>query len=502
MTMRRVTMICLCTLLAGVPGVRAQQPTRQEVEELKKMLQKQEESIRALKTRIQQLEGHVEPAAKAKGGAPAVATPGGAPPAVVAQPAEPTPATGEAPSPAEVAETKIFGKRSKEPKREQMDDRQEAAAQPGDYVMDPTYRGYIPIPATIFMVKFNPKPRLDLLFTTSNPGDVKYRFAPESFPLKSSGIAGGEQFNATANGSQIRVDMRAPTMPGNFRLYYQNDFFGSDTAQMRYRLQHFFGQYYGLVGGFTYGVFEDPDAWPDTVDYEGPNAVIFARRPLLHYVHEFFDDWAVTFGLEDPSVAIDTTGIQNAAVQTRAPDGGFNIRWTPGDIGHVQFGTLLRSLGVRGDNLGKDNAIGWGASLSGALDVTASDTMQFWGVYGEGIGGLGNDSGFQNTDAAFDSHGNIVPLEYVSGMGALTHKWTPRWRSTATFGYVKVGNTSMQVPTAYHLTRYGSLNLVYQVFKRVSVGVEGLYGFREAHNGDESKDVVRVNLGVVYSPFD
>jgi hypothetical protein len=43
---------------------------------------------------------------------------------------------------------------------------------------------------------------------------------------------------------------------------------------------------------------------------------------------------------------------------------------------------------------------------------------------------------------------------------------------------------------------------MYQVFKRVMVGVEGLYGFREARNGVNTGDVVRVNMGLVYSPFD
>ena len=60
----------------------------------------------------------------------------------------------------------------------------------------------------------------------------------------------------------------------------------------------------------------------------------------------------------------------------------------------------------------------------------------------------------------------------------------------------------MQAPEAYHLTYYGSVNLMYQVFKRVMVGVEGLYGFREVRNGDDTGDVVRVNMGLVYSPFD
>jgi hypothetical protein len=368
--------------------------------------------------------------------------------------------------------------------------------------MDPSYRGYIPIPATVFMVKFNPKPRLDMMFTTRNPGDAKYRFAPVLFPVQSEPDFGGEQFNGTANGSQIRVDMRAPSLPGNFRLYYQNDFFGDDTRQMRYRLQHFYGQYYGIVGGFTYSVFEDPDAWPDTVDYEGPVSQIFARKALIKYTREVAPDWSVTLGLEDPNIAVETTGDAGASSQAKAPDGGFNVRWTPGDLGYMQFSTLLRSVGVRGDTLEDDNVFGWGVNLSGLFNVTDSSLIQFLGVYGEGIGGLGNDSGFQNADAAFAGNGELVPLQYASGMGAITHHWNERWRSTATFGYVHVDNTSLQSPTAYRNSRYGSVNVIYQLYKRLSIGLEGLYGFREVRNGDDTKDVVRVNMALVYSPFD
>ena len=88
-------------------------------------------------------------------------------------------------------------------------------------------------------------------------------------------------------------------------------------------------------------------------------------------------------------------------------------------------------------------------------------------------------------------------LTYYAGgkdMGAITHHWNERWRSTATFGYVHVDNTSLQEPTAYRNTRYGSVNVIYQFYKRLSVGLEGLYGFREVRNGDDTKDVVRVNM--------
>ena len=67
---------------------------------------------------------------------------------------------------------------------------------------------------------------------------------------------------------------------------------------------------------------------------------------------------------------------------------------------------------------------------------------------------------------------------------------------------VELANTSMQPADAYHMTRYGSVNVIYQLFKRLSIGVEGLYGFKEVRDHNDSGDVARVNIGMVYAPFD
>ena len=470
-------------LLGSAASVPAQQASQQQIDELKRAVQQQEQSIRDLKARINELEG----------GKP-----------LQVAPQEPVVRPGEAPAPAEEEEARVkaaYGIQSHVLYRANMDDKQEAAPRPGEYLLDPSYRGYIPIPYTVFMLKFNPKPRLDMMLDTDNPGN-DVRFVPARIPVEGqSNHGGGERFNANGNGSQIRVDMRAPTLPGNYRLYYQNDFFGSDSSDFQFRLQHFYGQAYGIVGGFTYGIFEDPDAWPDTVDYEGPNAVIFARRALLHYTLTLPANFFLTLGLEDPKAFINTTGDPNAESKFRAPDGGFNVRWEPGDLGHIQFSSIFRSLGIQGDIVDDQDVFGWGLNLAGSINITPNNTFQFYGVYGQGVGGLGNDAGFDDSDAALDGDGDLVALEYVSGMLAFTHVWTPRWRSTATYGYVNVENTGMQADDAYDYTHYASANLIYKIFKRLSVGGEVLYGFRNVKSGDDG-DVVRFQMSFVYAPFD
>jgi hypothetical protein len=388
--------------------------------------------------------------------------------------------------------------------RQTLDDRQEAASRPKDYTLDPDYRGFIPIPNTPALIKFNAKPRLDVISDNRNPGS-KHRFVPALFPLQSDpNYGGGEQANLSANATQLRLDVRAPEMDGDFRFYYQNDFFGSDTADMRYRLQHIYGQLYNFKAGFTYGVWEDPDLWPDTVDYEGPNAVIFSRRPVAQYTVSWNEKWNTTFGLEKPDTFIDVNSGPNAGgfALTRVPDIGLNTRYEDADFGHLQFSGMLRDLGAE-DSIGnKHHELGWGLNAGAGINLTTNDTVQLLGVYGYGVGGMGNDTSFLNSDAAFDANGEFKALRYWSGMAGFTHRWNSDFRSTFTYGYANLQNASGQAATFYHDSHYASANLIWQLRKRLSVGAEVLYGLKEARNGVDSGDHWRAQIGMVYSLFD
>jgi hypothetical protein len=403
-----------------------------------------------------------------------------------------------------VAEGGQIGHQSEVTYRGALNDQQEAASRPKDYTLDPKYQGFIPIPNTPALIKFNAKPHLDLIFDNENSGN-KNRFAPALFPLQGdANHGGGEQANVTANASQLRLDVRAPELGGDFRFYYQNDFTGDDTKQMKYRLQHLYGQFYGFKGGFTYSVWEDPDVWPDTVDYEGPNAAVFARRAVGQYTYAWNEHWNTTLGVEKPDIFVDLDSGPHAGgtTLTRIPDLGFNTRYEKAGLGHVQLSTLFRDVGAK-DSAGQDfHTFGWGVNLGVGLDICQRDSVQLLGVYGEGVGGLGNDSGFYNSDAAFESNGNLKALPYWSGMVGYTHKWNDKFRSTISYGYDNVDTTSGQSANFYHYTHYASANVIWQIRKRLSLGLEVLYGFKQVQSGEDSGDHWRVQLGMVYSLFD
>lgn len=383
--------------------------------------------------------------------------------------------------------------------RPALNDQQEAAQRSKDLTLDPKYNGFFPIPNTPGLIKFNAKPRVDITSDTRNSGNPD-RFATAQIPVKGQPDYGGSQrFNVNARGSQLSVDVRAPEVPGDFRFYYNNDFFGSGSG-MQYRLKQLYGQFYNVTAGFTYSCFEDPDAWPDTVDYEGPNSVIFARRALGRYMLSLSDAWQMNFGIEAPGAEVDGNSTTNSISQVnKAPDGTMNLRWENAKWGHVQLGSAVRSIGAESPVTGSDSVFGWGLNLASSINVFKRDSFQTQFTYGEGIFRYMNDD-FMNNDAAYDSSGDLQAIPCFGAMFGYTHHWSDAFRSTATYGYVHLDNEPSQGPDAYHETHYGSLNLVWQLRKRLSVGLEALYGKKETQNG-ETGDVWRFQLGLVYSLF-
>jgi hypothetical protein len=366
--------------------------------------------------------------------------------------------------------------------------------------LDPKYRGFVPIPNTPVLIKFNAKPRVDFTDDPQNTGNPD-RFVTAQIPVDGDFFqGGGNQFNVNAKGSQLSLDVRAPELPGSPRFYYQNDFFGSGGGELPFRVRQLYGQIFNIVLGQTFSVFEDPDAWPDTVDYEGPNSAVFARRPLVRYQWQVAKNWQLNFGLEKPASEVDTSIDPDAQQVQHAPDGGLNVRWENSDYGHVQLGAIFRDIGVKGPIVGNQNTFGWGVNLSTSLNVFQNDSMQGQLTYGQGLFRYFNDD-FQNNDAAFNSSGDLTAIPAFGAMIGYTHKWTDYLRSTASYGYVHLDNQFSQQPDAYHQTHYASLNLVWKARKRLSLGLEGLYGHKEEKDGADG-DAFRIQLGVLYSIFD
>jgi hypothetical protein len=56
------------------------------------------------------------------------------------------------------------------------------------------------------------------------------------------------------------------------------------------------------------------------------------------------------------------------------------------------------------------------------IPALAKVPSNLFGIYGEGVGGMGNDTSFLNSDAAFRTSGSLEALPYWSGMPAYITK--------------------------------------------------------------------------------
>jgi hypothetical protein len=477
--MRMRAAVFMAVILAAAVGFAAQAQESPEVQQLKATVEALQKTVQQLTDRIATLEQEKAVPAPQQPARPAVVQPA---PQLQAQ-----------------AVAVPEGNASPVTPRESFNVEQLAAPRLNDLTLDPKYTGFFPIPNTQVIMQLNAKPHFDMFRDSRYSGDDS-RFVTATIPVEGSPeYGGGSQFNMNAKATTFIWDVRAPLMDGSPRFFVQTDFFNSESPKLDIRFKQVYGQYYNFVFGQMTTLLEDPDIWPDTVDWEGPNSMIFARLAALHYLIKLSPEWSMTVGVERPDSQVASDYGEGVKGLNRWPDTGFNVRWERAKVGHVQFAGMFRDIGARSPKWGDQHAFGWGANLSWVFDVCSKDSIQGQATYGEGIGRYCNDA-FSNMDAAYTDHGDLKPLPYFAGFFGYTHWWAEKWRSTITYGYVGLRDQKSMGPDAYRSTDYASLNAVYQFRKKLSLGFELLYGYKQQQDLLKG-DVWRLQFGIAYKLF-
>ena len=312
------------------------------------------------------------------------------------------------------------------------------------------------------------------------------RFIAGSIPVPQESST--PQTTLTVSQSRLNYDLRDKTKFGTMRAYIEGDFAGdSDT----FRLRHAFGQFKDMLAGKTWSVFQDTDAAPEEIDFEGINGAVNARQAQIRYFPKIGQDWNMMFSLEDPNPEV--TGGQ---ATSRWPDIVASVRRTWFDRWHIRSSLVLRQItaiwneDTTGDTESK--VTGWGLSLSGKTNThfwnaDGLDNIMFQVNIGEGIGRYVNDlNTVGGEDAIFDSTGNLEALPVFAGYVAYQHWWRESARSTINLSWVDVDNLSFEDDFAYHKTFRGALNYIWSPTPRIDLGMELIHGSRENKNGEDA----------------
>lgn len=352
--------------------------------------------------------------------------------------------------------------------------------------LDPELRGYFHLPGTSTYMKFGGFVKTDLFYDLNYAGTYYGAYVPSSFP--SSTTPHSENATVSMRPTRFTWETRQGTLDNSgkeVKVYFEFDFL-SNYDRNSIRLRQFYGQYKNFLAGQAWSAFSDPDAFPDTLEFEGPPGMIAARFPQLRYTQPLNEHNSVGISIEKSGTDTPFSTQFGVPIGTsKFPDLIGFYRYE-NKYGHLHAATLFRNVGGMVPNeevLNLSRHTGaFGESLSGVWGG-ASNNVVFQLVFGKGISNYYNDNFGLGTDVGFAANGHLVATPTGSGQFGYTHKWTKLLRSTMSYGYLRINSPASDPGTTYHVSNYATVNLIVQPSIRYLFGAEYIYGSLERKDG-------------------
>ncbi len=290
-----------------------------------------------------------------------------------------------------------------------------AAARMDNAPLDPAYPGYFRLPGTSTFMRIGGYFKSDFIYDMKPAGDTD-RFIPATIPVPT--ISGVNNSTVSVRPTRLSLDFLLPNDRINtVRFYVEADLFGSNATTPR--LRHAYAQVKNILIGQSFSNFMDPDAGPDQLDAQGPNAWVSIRNPQLRYGLKLSKSTGLHFSVEKASSDLSfKTPDFNSLANSNAPDGTVRLR-TDYKTGHAQLSAVFRSIGAYLPDGRSDSVFGWGINFAGSQKLGA-DTLVFQGAYGHGLGRYVNDTSGTASDANVQSgttnHLKAIPLVATYGV--------------------------------------------------------------------------------------
>jgi hypothetical protein len=304
----------------------------------------------------------------------------------------------------------------------------------------------------------------------------------------------GPDGNAYFGVRQTRFGVKTftPTPLGDLKTIFEFELFGTgaDAGQTTFRLRHAYGELGHFGAGQTWSAFMDIDVFPNSLEYWGPNGMVFFRNVQVRWT-PIQGASNVVIALERPGASADggiyadRIDLQNISPQFKWPDLTGHARLAR-SWGYVQVAAILRKVAWVDSNGALPNlsgsAIGWGVNLTSNINFTKKDVGRFEVVYGKAIENYMNDApvdigvatNFSNPATPVKG----VPLPVLGVVSFLDHTWSERFSSSIGFSFLNISNSNAMTPAAFHQGDYALANLLYHPLKQVTVGGEFQFGRR------------------------
>jgi hypothetical protein len=336
---------------------------------------------------------------------------------------------------------------------------------------------------------------------------------PTKLPSFEDEFAPDGNFYAGVRQSRFGVRSFTPTEVGELRTIFEFELFGTgvDAGQTTFRLRHAWGELGKLGAGQTWSPFMDIDVFPNSIEYWGPNGMVFFRNVQLRYTPWQADDGSrFVVALERPGASADQGDyadrieLQGVAANFPMPDISAHYRRVQ-DWGHIQIAGILRQM--EWEDLGTDpvdlsgDDLGWGVNVSSNVKL-GNNVLRLQVVYGEGIQNYMNDAP-ADVGVRLNPGNPLQPIvgEALPMTGVVAFidvNWSTKWTSTFGFSYLDIDNSDGQSANAFKKGQYALANLLYHPTAKLFYGPELQYGKRENFRDGFESDDVRVQFSVRY----
>ncbi len=479
----RPYIFAMALLMAAILPARAlpqSQTSTTDAQELRKLVEDMRAQMGKMQAEIDQLKGTKPESAQA-------------PPA--AAPAVPQNGSIESVPTQRVAVTsEQVGSQTAE--RQEFSEDASAAARWDNLPLDPKYHGFFRLPGTETMLKIGGYFKTDFIYDLKPAGNTD-SFIPSSFPVPQPTALNNT--TVSIRPTRLSLDFRVPyTAVGDVRFYVEGDFFGTNSTTPR--LRHAYAQAKNFLVGQTFSNFMDPDAFPDTLDFQGPNGMVSLRNPQFRYGFALSPSTTFYVSVEKASSdVIFKTPQFSSQPDSPSPDGAIRLR-QEFNRGHFQIAGIFRSIAAFLPNGKTDSVFGWGVNTSLGFKTVGKDNLIFAVAAGHGISRYIQDTSGLGIDAeptsALNPHLEATPAVGIEA--AYQHYWLKRLRSSAIYSYAAVNNADLAASTTYNHATYTGTNLIWNPGGSLYLGAEFLYGWSMEQNG-LSANAPRIQFSAKYS---
>ena len=300
-----------------------------------------------------------------------------------------------------------------------------------------------------------------------------------------------DEFKSTLSATRLGLDFKTPTQGKEVTGKLEVDFLGGANFD-NLRIRHAYVNYGNWLLGQTWSNFAVPDYMPESVDALGFVGGAVKRTAQVRYSHSFNPETHLISSIEDP---------KDTSISTRMP--AFTTR-----LNHKVTDTLALSGRVMAHEkrIDQDEKWAWGVGLGAKYDLLPKTSIKadYYHVKG--------DSSFvswANTGVLARNNEIVAQNKFDSITVGVTQQFNDKLRGTLGYGFMKFDQDSDYINASVNQTAINKelwqawANMFYSPTKPISLGVEYVYGEREAFgaapNGSTKGEDNRVNAVAIYN---